>query len=256
VTGRAGRSAALAAALLAGLGAGCHRFNVRSYPEPADLFRASMHAFRTGHFDRSQIGFQKLTFDLSPRDTLNAVARFYLAESYFGQGDYVTAAREFRRVADEQPTFHLAPDALLRAADCYAALWTNPELDPTNGQTALATYQELQGRFPGTPAAVIAGARVRALNEAFATKELENALFYFQRGAYDSAILYFKDLIASYPSSSRVPEAYVYLVRSYKAIGWKDEQAAFCEQLQQYYGEFYRHRPDVRELCGDRTARR
>lgn len=252
-TGRSATLAALAAALL---GAGCHHFNVRSYPEPADLFRASMRAFRTGHYDRSQVGFQKLTFDLSPRDTLNAVARFYLAESYFAQGDYVTAAREFRRVADEQPSFHLAPNALLRAADSYAAMWTNPALDPTSGQTALATYQELQGRFPGTPAARIAGARVRALNEEFSGKEMENALFYFQRGAYDSAILYFKDLIASYPSSSRVPEAYVYLVRSYKAIGWKDEQAAFCQQLQQYYGQFYRHRADVRELCGDRPAGR
>ena len=165
-------------------------------------------------------------------------------------------AREFRRVSDESPTFRLAPDALLRAGDSYEAQWANIALDPTTGQTALATYQELQGRFPGTSAARIAAVRIQALNERFATKEMDSGLFYFQRNAFDSAILYFKDLIASYPSSVLVPDAYVYLVRSYRAIGWKDEQGAFCDQLRTYYAPFFRQRADVRELCGDRAAGR
>ena len=246
-----------AALLLAAAAAGaCHRFDPRQYPEPADLLRASLHELRTGHFDRAQNGFQVLTFDVSARDSLYPLARFYLAEAYFGQEDYVTAARDFRRVADESPTFRLAPDALLRAGDAYAAQWTNTALDPADGQTALATYQEVQSRFPDSPAARVAGVRIRALNERFAAKELANALFYFQRGAYDSAILYFKDLIATYPSSALVPETYVYLVRSYQAIGWKDELAAFCDQLRSYYAPFYRQRADVRERCGDRPAGR
>ncbi|HTT67923.1 MAG TPA: outer membrane protein assembly factor BamD [Gemmatimonadales bacterium] len=250
----AARTAAVAL-LVAGVGA-CHHFDPRAYPEPLDLMRASLHELRAGRYDKAQSGFQALTFNVSSHDTLYPVARFYLAESYFGQEDYVTAAREFRRVSDESPTFRLAPDALLRAGDAYAAQWPNTALDPSNGQTALATYQELQSRFPDSPAARVAGVRIRALNERFAVKELENALFYFQRGAYDSAILYFKDLIATYPSSSLVPETYVYLVRSYQAIGWKDELGAFCDQLRAYYAPFYRQRADVRELCGDRAAGR
>lgn len=241
--------------LLVGVSA-CHHFDPRAYPVPEDLFRASMREFRSGRFDKSQVGFQALTFNVGARDTLSALARYFLAESYFGLEDYPTAVREFRRVADETPTFRLAPNALLRAADAYAAQWTKPALDPTSGQTALATYQELQGRFPDAPAARIAAVRIRALNEQFAAKEMETALFYFQRNAYDSAILYFKDLIATYPSSALVTVAYVYLVRSYQVIGWKDEQAAFCDQLRLYYAPFYRQRADVRDLCGDRSAGR
>ena len=245
------------AALLLLIGAGaCHHFDPRAYPVPEDLFRASMNEFRAGRFDKAQIGFQALTFNVGARDTLSPLARFFLAETYFGQEDYPTAVREFRRVSDESPTFRMAPDALLRAADASAAQWTKPALDPTSGQTALATYQELQGRFPDSPAARIAAVRIRALNEQFAAKEMETALFYFQRSAFDSAILYFKDLIATYSSSSLVTEAYVYLVRSYEAIGWKDEQATFCDQLRLYYGSFYRQRADVRNLCGDRPAGR
>jgi outer membrane protein assembly factor BamD len=247
---------ALAAISVVGLAAGCQHFDLRNFPTPEGLYQASLREFRAGRFDKAQTGFQKLTYDLGTGDTLYVLSRFFLAESYFGEGDFVTAAREFRRVSDESPTFHLAPTALLRAADSYAAQWTQPELDPTSGQTALATYQELQGRFPGSGAAQIATARIRALNEEFASKEMANALFYYQRGAYDSAILYFKDLIASYPASLLVPQAYAYLVRSYKTIGWKDEQAAFCLQLRSYYGQYYQGHADVKAMCDDRSAGR
>lgn len=232
--------------------AGCHHFNARSYTNPEDLFRASMREFRSGRYQSAFLGFQKLTFDLPGRDTLAPRARYLMAESYFGLRDYVTAAREFRRVADENPTDALAPDALLRAGDAYAQLWRRPELDPTNGQTALATYQELQGRFPDARAAAVAGVRIGALNEDFAAKEYQNALFYFRRGAYDSAILYFKALIATYGSTAVVPDAWVKLVRSYHAIGYRDEEQETCAHLLQYYAT----RADVRQACGNGSLRR
>jgi outer membrane protein assembly factor BamD len=244
--------AGLLAPLALGLLAACHGFDPRTYTVPEDLFRASMREFRAGRYDKAQSGFQKLSFDVGARDSLYTLARYFLAESYFGQGDYVTAAREFRRVADESPGHPLAPDALLRAGDSFAKLWEKPDLDPTNGQTALATYQELQGRFPDAPATRVAAARLRALNEQFATKEMANGLFYFRRNAYDSAILYFKDLIANYPSSALVPEAYVYIVRSFHAISYKDEETDYCGRLRQLYPQH----AGVKRYCGVGTPGR
>jgi outer membrane assembly lipoprotein YfiO len=259
-TGLGGTAGALARVLrrAASVGGGlallsaCHHFNPRAYPNPESLFRASMREFRAGRFQPAFLGFQKLTFDLPGRDTLAPRARFLMAECYFGMRDFVTAAREFRRVADENPTDAMAPEALLRAGDAYTQLWRRPELDPTNGQTALAAYQELQGRFPETRAAAVADARIRALNEDFAAKEYQNALFYFRRGAYDSAILYFKGLIASYGSATIVPDAWVKLVRAYHAIGYRDEEQETCAHLLQYYGT----RADVRQACGNGSLRR
>lgn len=239
-------------ALLLGLAAACHHFDPRSYTVPEDLFQASMREFRAGRYDKAQAGFQAISFSVGARDTLYPLARFFLAESYFGQSDFVTAAQEFRRVADENPNHRLAPDALLRAADSYAKLWEKPDLDPSNGQTALATYQELAGRFPEASATRVAAARLHALNEKFAHKEMDIALFYFRRNAFDSAILYFKDLIASFPSASLVPEAYVYIVRSYHAIGYTDQETEFCNALRQFYPQL----ADGKRYCGNGTARR
>lgn len=232
--------------------AGCRHFDPRSYQSTDALFRDSMREFRAGRFRTAAGGFQKLTLDLAARDTLQTLAQYLLAECHFGQQDYATAAREFRRVADEHPADRLAPGALLRAGDAYALLWRRPALDPANGLTALAAYQELQGRYPDGEAASIAALRLRALHDDFATKEFENALFYFRRGAYDSAILYLKNLIASYPSATVVPEAFVRLVRAYRAIGYREEEEETCAHLRQYYGT----RADVRDLCGDGRLRR
>lgn len=242
--GRGARGLAVAALLAL---AGCGRFNPAAFQSSTALYQASLRQFRHGRFDRAQEGFQKLTYDLTARDSLFTLARFWLAASYFGMRDYVTASREFRRVADEAPESPLAPDALLRAGDSYAELWRRPELDPTNGQTALATWQELQGRYPDSEAAAVSYVRVRALNEQFARKMFESAVFYYRRGGYDSAILYFRGLISTYPSSSLVPEAFLYLVRSYRAIGYKEELQETCDHLNQYYPS----RRDVREACGN-----
>ena len=232
--------------------AACHHFDPRQYTVPEDLYLAAMHQFRTGNYDKAQAGFQAVAFSVGARDTLYPLARYFLAESYFGQGDYVTAAQEFRRTADENPNHRLAPEALLRAADAYAKMWEKPDLDPTSGQTALATYQELAGRFPEASATRVATTRLKALNDRFAQKEMDVGIFYFRRNAFDSAILYFKDLIASYPSSSLVAESYVYIVRSYHAIGYTDQETAFCNALRQLYPNL----ADTKRYCGNGTAGR
>jgi outer membrane protein assembly factor BamD len=206
-----------------------------------------MQLFRHGHFDEAQTGFQRLQFDLAARDTLQARVRFYLAECYMGQDELLTATREFRRVADDYPADPLAPFALLRIGDAYSQLWRQPSLDPSNGQTALATYQELTGRYADSPAARVATQRVHELQERFAQKDYANGMFYLRRGAYDSAILYFRGLIVQYPSASTVPDAYVRLAQAYRAISYREELRDVCDHLMQNYGG----RRDVRQACGN-----
>ncbi len=239
------------ALLVAGV-AGCHRWNVASFPTPEALYSASLRAYRHGLYDNALEGFQKLGYDLPPGDSLRSRVKYWSAQCKMGTGDYVTAAREFRNIADDDPDDPMAADALLRAADAHREMWRRPQLDPSEGQTALSTYAELESRYPDSPAAHIAVARVRELNDWFATKDYETGDFYLRRGAYDSAILYFRSVIATYPTASVVPDAFVKLVRAYKALGYKEEMDETCQTVRQYYGA----RRDVRELCGNRPAGR
>ncbi|MBA3555993.1 MAG: outer membrane protein assembly factor BamD, partial [Gemmatimonadales bacterium] len=172
-------------------------------PQEVDsLYRLAQSYVRRGKWGDAIEHLERVLLEFSPGDSRIPQARYFLGEATLGIGSHLEAAREFRRVSDETPNDRLAPEALLRVGDVYADLWRRPELDPSYGQTALATYQELLNRYASTPAAARAQARIRDLQERFAYKEYRAALYYFKLKAYDSAILYLKDVVATYPRAS------------------------------------------------------
>ena len=217
--------------------AACHR-GPRA-PEvvvtPETQLERAMAAFRRGDFRRALLALQRVTFELGPGQPLLAQARYYLAECYFQTGDRVMAASEFRKVADEFPTSEYAPLALLRAGDANLRLWRRPELDPTHGETALAIYHELASSYPESDAAARARLHVARLENQFAEKIYKNGLFYLKRKAYDSAIIYFKDVIANFPNARRAPDALLRLVDSYRAIRYTEELQETCAHLRRFY---------------------
>lgn len=200
----------------------------------AELARG-MDLFRHGQFRKAQMVFQRLTFEFSVTQEELAQARYYVAECSFQLGDYVQAAADFRKVADEFSTTEYAPTALLRAGDSNLKLWHRPELDPSYGETALAIYQELAGRYPDSDAAGRGRLHVRKLENQFAEKAYKTGIFYMRRKAFDSAIIYFKDVIANYPGAQRAPDALLRLVDSYRAIGYTQEVEETCEHLRRFY---------------------
>src|SRR5437762_13811631 len=202
---------------------------------PNEQLARAMDLFHHGDFRRAQAILQRLTFDLEPGDPTLPQIRYYMAECSFQMGDYVQASSDFRKVSDEFSTTEYAPQALLRAGDANLRRWHRPELDPAYGETALAIYQELAGRFPDSDAAARARPHVRRLENEFAEKTYKTGIFYMRRKAWDSAIIYFKDVIANYPTSGRASDALLRLVESYHAIGYKQELEEACENLRRFY---------------------
>ena len=220
--------------------------NPDDYPDPESLWDVAKAAYREGNWGKAQIGFQRLMFEVGPRDERQAEARYYVAECQLQQGQRLEAARQFRRVSDDFPRHRLAPDALLRAGDAFAQLWNNPELDPTYGETALATYAELMGRYPNSTAAQRGALKIQEINEMFAEKDYKNGVFYLRLRAIDSAIIYFKDVILKYPQSSYASLSVVKLIEAYDRIGYDDERLEYCTYLSQYYPGT----PGAEERCG------
>src|SRR5437867_8137167 len=188
---------------LRGVSACHHGARIAPVVQPNVQLDRAMDLFHHGDFRRAQAMLQRLTFDLEPGDPSLPQIRYYLAECSFQMGDYVQAASDFRKVSDEFSMTEYAPLALLRAGDANLRLWHRPELDPSYGEAALAIYQELAGRYPESPAAARAQLHVRQLRDGFADKAYRNGLFYFRRRAWDSGVIYFKHVIATYPESER-----------------------------------------------------
>ncbi len=221
-----------------------------SKEEVDSLWAWSKLAIRKGKWEEAVKELERTLLEFEPGDSRVSQAHFFLGEAHFGMGSQLTAAREFRKVSDETPNDPLAPEALLRAGDAYADLWRRPELDPSYGQTALATYQELLNRYPGGPAAKRAQDRINELQERFAYKEYKAALYYFRLKAYDSAILYLKDLVATYPRSSIAPDALIKLVQAYRTLGYKEDVQETCG----YIRRFHPQAAGVGENCPSESA--
>jgi outer membrane protein assembly factor BamD len=204
-------------------------------PAPEVLLARSRAQFRAGDFADAQQSLRRVMFELSPNDSSLPEVHYLLAETQFQMGQFSEASVEFRQTADQFPGSMYAPLALLRAGDANMRLWRKPELDPTFGHTALAIYQDLSGRYPNSQAATRAQLHVRQLREWFADKTYKNGLFYFRRGAYDSGIIYFKDVVANYPDTPRAADALLRLADSYRVIGYREELQETCAHVRRFY---------------------
>lgn len=221
--------------VLLGLAACAHRAGPGVTLAPEQMLAQARAEFRAGKFTKALQSFRRAQFELPPNDPALPEVHYSMAESEFQTGQLVDAAHDFRQVADEFPGSAYAPVALLRAGDANMRLWRNPELDPSYGESALAIYQDLAGRYPDSEAAARAQLHVRQLRDWFADKAYRNGLFYFKRRAWDSGIIYFKDIVANYPETARAPDALLRLADTYRAIGYKEELQEACAHLRRFY---------------------
>ena len=87
----------------------------------------------------------------------------------------------------------------------------------------------------GTPEADEAGRIGKEMREKMAEDEFTHGQFYFRRGAYDSARIYFDDLLARYPDTSWAPKALLRLIQLLEKIGYDEEAAQARERLLKDY---------------------
>jgi outer membrane protein assembly factor BamD len=238
--------ASAAIALVALLVACAQPFRLRDYEgSDARLFQATMREYERGRYENAIVGFERLTLDLPARDTLLPRAHFYLGKAHYKQKQYLLAAQAFSRLAESFATDTLADDALLWTARSYRRLWRKPTLDAEYGQTALTTYQLLTTLYPESPLRADAERQVADLQNWLARKALQNGMHYLRRKAYDSAIIYFRDVLQQYPSTPSAREASLRLVQAYRAIRYTEDARELCESLRRDHASD----EGVREAC-------
>jgi outer membrane protein assembly factor BamD len=234
-------------------------FQLKNLTTNEALYTASLREFQRHHWDNAVSGFEKLTTDLPARDTLLPRSYWYLASAHERMDEHLLAAQSFSRLVETFPEDSLADDAALESARAYRRLWRKPELDPTYGETALASYNTLIGLYPNSPLVPTAQKEIAELENWFAIKEYDAGNYYFRRHAYDSGIIYFKDILTKYATAPKAFDAALRLVDSYKAIHYREDASELCTQLRQRYPSDGRVRescsgvPDVQPTKADTT---
>ena len=244
---RPGPIRVLAVVILLGATACLRGFQASKFPTNDGLYAAGMGEFSKKHWDNAVSAFQKLTLELSARDTLLPLSHWYLAQAHEHKQEHILAATSFSRLAESFPDDSLADDALLAAGSAYLKLWRSPELDPQYGILAQAQYRTLIGVYPESPLRKDSEAGLLRIDEMFAAKDYLNGVQYVRRGAFDSSIIYFKDVVKNYPNTDHARLALLKMVEVYRKpqMNYKDEAAETCTTLRTAYPAD----KDVAKLC-------
>jgi outer membrane assembly lipoprotein YfiO len=231
---------------------GCqHPFDPKIYQSnPDSLYAVSMKLFDSHKWGDATKGFELLTQSLPARDPLLPLSYYYLGQSQEKDGDHLLAAQSFTRINESFPDDSLAPLGLLEGGKSYAEMWKNPELDPTYGNSANTTLQLLLEFYPDSRLVPQAKTILAKLDNMFATKDLNVGEHYIRRGAYDSAIIYLKDVIKLHPDAPATRTAYLKLLEAYRAIKYTADAKDLCTAALKAYP----NDKEVAEQCGSASS--
>ncbi len=221
-------------------------FNPKTYPSTAKLYEVALAEFKARRFDNAAKAFEQLTLDLAARDARLPLAFYYLAQSHNERGEHLLSATTYNRLVDAFPQDTLVDDALFLAGKAYQKEWRKPQLDATYGSNAIASYQSLLASYPNSPFAPRARTELNRLDEWLAEKDYDTGYLYLKRKAYDSAIIYFKDVIRLHPAAAKTRDAHLRLLEAYRAIKYTEDARDLCDAMRKAYPDDR----EVREDCG------
>ena len=210
-------------------------FNPKLITPSEKLYEAAMAEYKAGRWDNAAKAFEQLTLDLSARDPRLPLSYYYLAQSQAKNGEFLLAAGTYNRLIDAFPQDTLVDDAFYLSGRAYQHEWRKPQLDPLYGRSAISAYESLVATFPDSPFAPSARQELDKLDEWFAEKDYDTGYLYLKRKAYDSAIIYFKDVIRLHPHARKTRDAYLMLLESYRNIRYTEDARDLCTEMRKAY---------------------
>ena len=219
-------------------------FDPKIYPTADKLYEVALAEYKARRYDNAAKAFERLTLDLSARDPRLPLAYYYLAQSQARNGEYLLAAGTYNRLIDAFPQDTLVDDAFYLSGLAYEHEWSRPQLDATYGKSAQTAFESLLGSFPDSRYAPLAKKELDKLDDWFAEKDYDTGYLYLKRKAFDSAIIYFKDVIRLHPNAKKTRDAYLRLLEAYRAIRYTEDARELCDAMRKAY-------PNDREVLKD-----
>jgi outer membrane assembly lipoprotein YfiO len=212
-------------------------FKVRNYPTPVSLYQAAMIEFDKRKWDNAITALDQVTILLPPRDTLLPRAHLMLARAYVNDKSFLLAAATYKRLFEEFPDDTLADDALLGMADAEARAWRGPERDDQHAKLAYESYSLLPRLFPNSPLVKDAEAGELRMREGLAQTDVNRGNYYVRRHMWDSALIYYRDVLIMYPGTRASRDAMLRMVDVYKRLKYMDDVSDVCKELRSAYAD-------------------
>ncbi len=202
---------------------------------PEELYAQGESALSRSRYEDARESFRKIV-ERHPNSSYAARARFLVGESYYRDGDFDKAIREFEAFMSFFPRHQIADLVQYRLAMSYYDQMKPVEQDQGLAQKALDQFRKLVKEYPESRYATEALAKIDVCRGRLAQKEVWIANYYFTQGNPSAARQRLEQVLKNYPRALVVPEA-LYLLADVNLYERKNAEAVqLLRRLSDEYG--------------------
>ena len=211
----------------------CGGGNAFSEITPDEIFNIGLQAYQAEQWSDAIDAFESVL--LTPAFTRAPEARLYMAKAYYGDEKFILARSEYQRVLDRYPADTVAPHASLGVCEAFAMASPILQRDQTATQNAWQNCSNVARDYAGTLVGLRAAELQLGMYDKLAEADYLRGKHYYKRGLYDSALIFFEDVIEQFPDSEWAPWAMYEMTITFDRIGYTVDAEEFRQRLTTTY---------------------
>jgi len=195
---------------------------------PQELFETGKVEYQKNHYIRAIEYFQAIVYNY-PGESIVDTAQYYLALSYFGNGEYELAQVEFNRLVLNYPSSVYFQHALfMKAASFYEATPGHYGLDQTKLEQAVKLFEDFIIDYPEAELLPQAKEYLLSARTRMAKKYYNSAVVYSRMRARDAAKIYYQKVVDDYTDTEfGAPASFYVAEMDYKSRRYDEARAGF-----------------------------
>lgn len=222
---KAGKKSLLRTVLLLGLCtalAACGGGKLRANMTTEERMERALQLFDKHDYFEARTQFRIVTLN-APGSAIVDKAQFYLAECHFHMEEYIIAAEEYKKLIRLYAKSEYLDDAQYKVGMSYFKLSPKSALDQKYTWQAIEEFQKFMEDFPNSDLKEQAQAYLQLTREKIAKKDYDNGDLYRKLGYYESALVYFEEVLARFYDTKYAEPALYYKAEALHKIGKHDE---------------------------------
>lgn len=222
---KAGKKSLLRTVLLLGLCtalAACGGGKLRANMTTEERMERALQLFDKHDYFEARTQFRIVTLN-APGSAIVDKAQFYLAECHFHMEEYIIAAEEYKKLIRLYAKSEYLDDAQYKVGMSYFKLSPKSALDQKYTWQAIEEFQKFMEEFPNSDLKEQAQAYLQLTREKIAKKDYDNGDLYRKLGYYESALVYFEEVLARFYDTKYAEPALYYKAEALHKIGKHDE---------------------------------
>jgi outer membrane protein assembly factor BamD len=175
----------------------CGSNKLRANMTTEERLEYAMKLFNDHDYLDARTQFRIITLN-APGSAIVDRAQFYLAECHFHTEEFIIAAAEYEKVLRLYSRSEYLDDAQYRIALCYFELSPRADLDQKFTLRAVEEFQKFLEDFPDSELEEEASQKLQELRNKLAKKEYNSADLYRRLAYYESALVYYDEVLNRY----------------------------------------------------------